>query len=158
MKVYCEHHAVLPGLRELHRKGRIMLLLFPYDQRNRRIKKVATPSETTFDEANILWSEADYTDNEFSSSKHFCKIRDLVGEENMRDVKHVDSAFKSGAHCMMTCDSDILSRSQELEAILGIKFFCPDKHWPEFMLFLEFYEQKEQQKTPLRQDDGSHRR
>jgi hypothetical protein len=142
MKVYCEHHAVRQGLRELQAAGRIKLPLFPYDQRNKRIKGVATPSETTWNEANIRWDEGYFTWDDFNASEYFQQICDLVGKENMRDVKHVDSAFKSGAQCVMTCDADILSHSEDLEAILGIKFFHPDKQWHAFMLFLEGYEHR----------------
>lgn len=143
MKVYCEHHAVRQWLRDLQQKGRVTLFLFPYDQRNRRIKKMANPSEATWEELNITWNEADFSWDEFSPSPYYIDICNIIGEENIRDVKHVDSAFKSGCQCMFTCDKDILSHSDDLEKLLGIKFFHPDKDREKFMAYLKDYEQKE---------------
>jgi|GEM_PF-1683398 len=137
MKVYCEHHAFRPWLRDLQKRGKINLVLFPYDQRTRRIKEVATPSEATWEELNITWNEADFSWEEFSPSSHYSDICNIIGEENIRDVKHVDSAFKSGCQCMFTCDRDILSHSEELEELLNIKFFDPDKQREEFIEFLK---------------------
>jgi len=143
MKVYCEHHAVRQWQRDLHKKGRITLVLFPYDQRTRRIKEVATPSVAIWKELNITWDEADFSWDEFSPSPHYSDICNIIGEENIRDVKHVDSAFKSKCQCMLTCDNDILSHSQELEELLNIVFFHPDNHREEFIAFLKRFEQKE---------------
>jgi len=143
MKVYCEHHALRHWLRDLEKRGRINLVLFPYDQRNKRIKEIATPSEATWDELNITWDEADFSWDEFSPSPQYSNICSIIGEENIRDVKHVDSAFKSKCQCMLTCDNDILSHSQELEELLNIMFFHPDNHKKEFIACLNRYEQRE---------------
>ncbi len=131
MKVYYEHHAVRKWLRDLQEQGYITLVLFPYDQRNRRIKEVATPSE-----ANITWDEANFSWNDFSPSPHYSDICDIIGKENIRDAKHVDSAFKSQWHCMLTCDDHILSHTQELGKLLSINFFHPDKGRDDFMIYL----------------------
>ena len=141
MKVYCEHHALRQWLRDLDKRGRIDLVLFPYDQRNRRIKGIATPSEATWDEANITWDETDFSWDEFSPSSQYSNICNIIGEENIRDAKHVDSAFKSKCQSLLTCDNHILSHSQELEALLNIMFFHPDNHEKEFIAFLNRYEQ-----------------
>ena len=143
VKVYCEHHAVRQCLRDLQKKGRITLVLFPYDRRTRRIKEVATPSGATWEELNITWDEADFSWDECSPSPRYDDICNIIGEENIRDVKHVDSAFKSKCQSMLTCDNDILSHSQELEELLNIKFFHPDNHREEFMAHLKRYERKE---------------
>jgi hypothetical protein len=142
MKTYCEHHAVRQWLRDLQEQGRINLVLFPYDQKTRRIKEVATPSEATWEELNVTWGELNFSWDEFSPSPHYNAILNIIGENNIRDAKHVDSAYKSKCQCMFTCDNDILSHSQELENLLGIMFFHPDKHKEEFMTFLKRYEQK----------------
>ncbi len=142
MKVYCEHHAARQWLRDLQKKGRITLVLFPYDQRTRRIKEVATPSEATWEELNITWGEADFSWDEFKPSPHYADICNIIGEENIRDVKHVDSAFKSKCQCMLSCDNDILSHSHELEELLNIVFFHLDNDREEFIAFLKRFEQK----------------
>lgn len=143
MKVYCEHHAVRQWLRDLQQKDRVTLVLFPYDQRNRRIKEIATPSEATWEELNITWNEADFSWDEFSPSSYYSDICNIIGEENIRDLKHVDSAVKSKCQCMFTCDKHILSHSRKLAKLLGIKCFHPDNHREKFMVYLKHYEQKE---------------
>ena len=144
VKVYCEHHALRQWLRDLEKMGRITLVLFPYDQRNRRIKGIATPSEATWDEVNITWDETDFSWDEFSPSSLYSNICNIIGEENIRDVKHVDSAFKSKCQCMLTCDNHILSHSQELDKLLGIMFLNPDSQKKEFIASLKRFEKKEE--------------
>ncbi|RLB03798.1 MAG: hypothetical protein DRG50_09810 [Deltaproteobacteria bacterium] len=143
MKVYCEHHALRQWLKDLQKESRIILVLFPYDQRAKPIKEVATPSEATWEELKIPLNKLDFSWEEFSPSSRYSEICNIIGEENTKDSKHVDSAFKSGCQCMLTCDSHILSHSQELEKLLKIKFFHPDKHKEKFMAFLKRYEKKE---------------
>jgi predicted nucleic acid-binding protein len=143
MKVYCEHHALRQWLKDLQKESRIILVLFPYDQRAKRIKEVATPSEATWEELNIPWNKLDFSWEEFSPSSRYSEICNIIGEANIRDAKHVDSAFKSKCQCIFTCDRDILSHSQELEKLLNIKFFHPDNHKEEFMAFLKRYEENE---------------
>lgn len=104
---------------------------------------MATPSDATWEELNLTWNEADFSWEEFSPSSNYSDICNIIGEENIRDVKHVDSAYKSGCQCMLTCDNDILSHSQKLENLLNIKFFHPDNHKEEFMAFLKRCDQKE---------------
>ena len=77
---------------------------------------MATPSEATWEEANITWDETSFRWDDFSPSPYYSDICAIIGEENTRDAKHVDSAFKSECHCMLTCDNDILSHTQALEA------------------------------------------
>ncbi len=139
MKVYCEHHAVREWLRDLQEQGYITLVLFPYDQRNRRIKEVATPSEATWEESDITWDEANFPWDDFSPSSHYSDICDIIGKENIKDAKHVDSAFKSQCHCMLTCDDHILSHTQELGKLLSINFFNPDKDRDDFMIYLKTF-------------------
>ncbi len=88
MKVYCEHHALRSWMRDLEKMGRVTLVLFPYDQNNRHIKEIATPSDATFDEVNVPFDELDFNLVEFSPSPHYSSICKIIGEENIRDVKH----------------------------------------------------------------------
>lgn len=140
MKVYCEHHALRSWIKDMEKMGRITLVLFPYDQSNKNIKEIATPSEATFDEANVPFDKTDFKFEEFSPSSHYNSICEIIGEENIRDVKHVDSAFKSKCQCMFTCDKHIISKRQNLKDLLDVMFFDPDKHKKEFITFLKRYE------------------
>ena len=142
MKIYCEHNSTRNWLRALEKMGRIALVIFPYDQNNKHIKGIATPSEATWEELNIKYNETNFSWNDFSPSSHYNNICNTIGEENLRDVKHVDSAFKSKCQCMFTCDNHILSHSQELEVLLNIKFFHPDKQEKEFIDCLNLYEKQ----------------
>jgi hypothetical protein len=51
----------------------------------------------------------------------------ILGEGNRRDALHVDSAFKSGCKIFVTCDNGILSKRSELQSLLDIPFFNPDR-------------------------------
>lgn len=92
---------------------------------------------------NIPWNRLNFSWDEFVPSSRYYDICNIIGEENIRDSKHVDSAFKSGCKCMFTCDSDIHSHSEELGKLLNIKFFHTDNNKEEFMAFLKRYEEKE---------------
>ena len=49
------------------------------------------------------------------------------GSQNDYDVRHIDSAYKTGCGCFFTTDKrDILCRRSELESMLGMRFFHPD--------------------------------
>ena len=135
--VYCEDGAVTKALRALQREGTITLVAFPYENRNRRIKERAQPSRITMDAKFITWADTAirFSDRE---SDMFERIQSIVGRGNEIDVRHIDSAYKTGCRCFFTRDKgDILRVRAELEALLGIRFFHPDadldafKHWLE---------------------------
>lgn len=137
MKVYCEDGAVTKALVELQREGRITLVSFPYENRNRRIRERAQPSRITMDAKFITWADTDirFSDRE---SEMWERIQSIVGHDNELDVRHIDSAYKTGCRCFFTRDkSDILRRRAELEALLGIRFFHPDDDLLAFERWLE---------------------
>ena len=137
MKVYCEDGAVTKALLALQREGKITLMSFPYENRNRRIKERAKSSRITMDAKFITWAD---TEIRFSGceSEMWERIRSIVGQDNELDVRHIDSAYKTGCRCFFTRDkSDILRRRVELEALLGIRFFHPDDDFATFERWLE---------------------
>jgi len=140
MKVYYEHHALRSWMRDLEKMGRITLVLFPYDQNNRHIKEIATPLDATWDKVNVPPDELDFNWEEFSPSSHYSIICKIIGEKNIKDVKHVDSAFKSKCLCMFTCDKHILLKSKKLKELSNITFLDPDKNKEEFITFLNRYD------------------
>jgi hypothetical protein len=130
LKIYCEHGAITPKLRARQDRKDIQLIHFPYDQdsRSRRIKRTAEPSLAQWRDMNIPWDElGDRRFDDSVGSEHLQTIISILGTSNRRDALHVDSAFKSGCKIFVTCDNDILSKRSELQLLLGIQFFHPEK-------------------------------
>lgn len=128
MKIYCEHGALTPRLRELARSRRIELVHFPYDSdsRSRHISSVARPSAAQIRDLNLPIKDLPGAIADHSGSDHFEEIRSILGHEHRRDALHVDSALKSGCSAFITQDSDILKHKARLEGLLGIRFFDPN--------------------------------
>jgi hypothetical protein len=116
----------------------VELIHFPYDpdSQSQHLAATASPSETQWRDANIAWDETDSTWDEAQGSEHLEAIRQLVGTQNRRDVLHVDSAFKSGCKAFVTVDQDILSKREQLEVLLGIRFFHPERNEAELYRFI----------------------
>ena len=74
---------------------------------------------------NVSLEELDFAWSDFSGSVHFETILAVLGPVNRRDALHVDSAFKTGCRIFVTRDTGILSQRNELESLLGIRFFDP---------------------------------
>jgi hypothetical protein len=54
------------------------------------------------------------------------------------DVRHIDATYKSQCQAFLTPDKrDILSKKDELEGLLKMKFFHVRDNWVEFVKFLE---------------------
>ena len=137
-KVYCEHGALRTELYELQKIGQINLVLFPYEEKVKRIKEPGVPSEAAWSEMNFSWENSPGSWEDYKGSTKYVQIQEIIGRENKRDVKHLDSAFKSNCQAFLTRDKgDILSKKNELEEILKMKFFHPDDDWVEFCKFIE---------------------
>jgi hypothetical protein len=139
-----------PWLTELRRRGRIVLVLFPYDGHNPGGVQIATPSVVT---ADSTWLTADMTIpfSDMEGSEKFEQIRQiirrekenlrkapagLIGDQTEGDARHLDSAYKSGCRAFFTKDRrDILDHAAELEELLGLRCFHPDEE-ERFMTFL----------------------
>jgi hypothetical protein len=113
--------------------------MFPYDNWNRRIRELAEPSkDLTGDEANIPWDNVMSPWDGFPASEKYDDILRIVGEENAKDIKHLDSAYKECCQAFFTRDTpDIFSHAQERETLRGLRMFHPDKNIAEFLAFLE---------------------
>ena len=130
MKIYCEHGAVTADLTTRQRDGRIELVHFPYDpeSRARAVAPSATPSDAQWRDLNTgSWDALTGSWADFEGSPHLPEIRRIIGAANRRDALHVDSAFKTGCAAMVTVDGDILDHTAELEALLGLRIFHPDR-------------------------------
>jgi hypothetical protein len=129
IKVYCDTSAYQPWLEEFSRRGDILLSGFPYENTNKRVKDKSIPSDPTWDQLYIRWCDAHYTWDDTNASEKFPDIITIIkksGQIINTDAQHLDSAYKTGCHIFLTKDkTDILSRRQELEDLLGFKIFHP---------------------------------
>lgn len=65
------------------------------------------------------------------------RIREIVGGHNEFDVRHIDSAYKTGCKYFFTRDKgDILRHRTKLNELLGIRFFHPDDDFADFLAML----------------------
>lgn len=139
MKVYCEHGALTARLRALQREGRIELVHFPYDPgaTTKHISPSAVPSDAQWRDLNVKgWSGLAHTTwNDFKGSERLPEIRKIIG--GRRDALHVDSAYKTGCRAFVTVDGDILNHRQQLEALLGVRVFHPERDAEALRRFIE---------------------
>ena len=128
-KVYCEHGAISASLRAYRREGHIELVHFPYDpnSRSKHLKRLATPSRAQWKDMHVRgWDELTRFEwSDFRGSVHFKKILAILGGDKRRDALHIDSAYKEGCELFVTCDNDILSKKNELELLVDIRFLDP---------------------------------
>jgi len=126
LKIYCEHNAYTEKIRALKRAGKIEILHFPYDpnSKSRRVSRAATPSGALIKDVGCTFEEAgDACFKDFVGSQYLEAILEIIGPSNRRDALHVDSAYKSGCACIVTRDSDISSKVERLESLLGLRIF-----------------------------------
>lgn len=137
-QVYVEHGALRDELWSLQRKGVIELVTFPYESKNRRIKRQAIPSAARIGDLGFVTiGELQCRIGDFSPSNFYGDILRIVGQQSRRDALHIDSAYKSDCKAFFSRDKkDILSNRVELEPLLGIRFFHPDEDWNQFLAFL----------------------
>jgi hypothetical protein len=123
MRVYCERGAYLPKLSSLERAGAIELVHFPYEGNNRKVIRHASPSIVTAD-CTCIAADGLITVDQYAESPKITAIREIVGFQNEFDVRHLDSAYKTGCKCFLTPDKrDIVVHSKALEALLGLRVF-----------------------------------
>ena len=133
LKVYCEHNAFRPILREYQEEKRLIELYhFSYDPNSKtgRLKRIPIPSALEWKDLTNVgeWDPlTQFNWSDFPHSQHFDRILAIVGNDSRPDALHIDSAFKEGCRLFVTTDkTDILSNKDELEALLGIRFTHPD--------------------------------
>jgi hypothetical protein len=138
VKVYAEHGALNQAIRRMQDAGRIELLHFPYDpdSRSKAIPGTAAPSAARIDDLHLPIGALPGKISDYEGSPHYPTILGILGAQNRRDALHVDSAFKSGCRALLTRDSDILTHRDRLEAVLGIRFFHPDRDEADFSRFV----------------------
>ncbi len=99
---------------------------FPYDSADRLKKNdpmSALACELPWNETHCLWEEATST---WDHSAHVVpeKIKQLIGENNKVDYKHLCSAIRMNCQILLTSDkSDLWNARLEIEVNYGIKIF-----------------------------------
>jgi predicted HNH restriction endonuclease len=137
IRVYCEHNAFRDELHRLQEEGKIEIINFPYEQKITKKHHIAKPSKAHWEDLNVPWNKMDWTWEEVNGSEKLKLIREIIGRPR-RDALHIDSAHKSGCKAFLTRDQKhIISKSDELESLLGIRFFHPDDQWEAFLSFLD---------------------
>jgi predicted nucleic acid-binding protein len=138
MKIYCEPGALSKELRALQREGCIELVHFPYDpdSRSRAIAPSAVLSDAQWRDLNTTWEELGGTWEDLKGSKHLKEILRIVRPENRRDALHLDSAYKTGCAAFVTVDRDILDHKEDLEKLLSIRIFHPEREKDELGRFI----------------------
>ena len=142
LRVYCDSGAYRQELRDYEREGLLTVHQFKYENRNRHIRHGAVPSRPTWKEMNYTWDEMRKTE-EFRSvtwdslgeqSPKFLEIAAIVGPENVRDAKHLDSAYATGCTVFLTSDkADIWSKRGQLKEATGMIVMHVQVDWPAFL-------------------------
>jgi hypothetical protein len=137
IRVYCEHGAFREELWRLQQEGVIDLVYFPYEARMNKKYQRGHPSEVIWkDLSHVQWEEMNFPCKEMARSDKFKLIRKILGSPRL-DALHIDSAYKSRCSVFLSRDHHhIIANAQELENLLGIRFFHPDENWDDFLAFV----------------------
>jgi hypothetical protein len=146
LRIYCDTGRYRAELAEFEREGRVQLHQFKYENRNKRIRHGAVPSQPTWKQLNYTWNELRRID-EFrtltwdqlgESSPKFEPLLALLGRENITDAKHLDSACATGCSVFLTSDKDdIWSKRAEIERITGLKVMHVQADWSALLSLLQ---------------------
>lgn len=128
IRIYCEDGAMTKEIKAMKASGDIELVSFPFENINRKVIRVNNPSDLTADSTFIT---ADDTSILVSNTEHsdlYAVIGKIIGRGNFNDIRHVDTAYKEKCAIFVSPDKgDIISKSEELHKLTGMKFFhCRD--------------------------------
>ena len=140
IRVYCDTGAYLKALTGLESEGRISLHQFKYENRSKRIRGIALPSELNYDEIkNYFYDEvAELTYGELGGvNSKLADIISIIGAHNRMDARHLDSAQMSGCSVFLTSDKkDIWSKRNTLKAAAGLTVFHVPTEWEQFITLI----------------------
>ncbi|QTN28788.1 hypothetical protein HZ993_02765 [Rhodoferax sp. AJA081-3] len=147
LQIYCDTGGYMPQLRPYVIDGRAKLFQFRYDDnRNPKIKHAAVPTQPTFREMNYTWAELKQIeelksltwDDLESSSDKFEELKLIIGGSNLKDAKHVDSAYRAGCSVLLTGDKDDLwSKREQIFQAVGIRILHNPDDWPALEAMLQ---------------------
>ena len=145
--VYCDTGAYVKGLHDLEQSGRISVHQFKYENPTRRIQKGAMPSDLRYDDF-IHYTYDDLKNTEVLKditydqlggvNSKFAEILKIVGAQNRKDAKHLDSAQMTGCEVFLTSDKgDIWSKRERLSSSLGLRIFHVPSEWNDFFVYVQ---------------------
>lgn len=142
IKVYCDNGVFNKILRALEKQGMAEVVMFPYENRNRKARATGLPSNVQFRDLDNLdrWDDLPGTFGDYTGSDKYASIKEIVSRQHRRDVLHLDSAYKSGCSCLFTSDKDDIYASREaLFELLDIKIYLHDHSvdWENFLAFVD---------------------
>ena len=137
--VYCDSGGYRKELRDLESRGLIQLTTYAYENSTKKIRQRAPGSNPTWDEGDSTWDDDTGTWADCGLvSDRWAQILELVGPNNVRDAKHLDSAYMAKCEVFLTSDQgDIASKASEIQALLGIRVFHSTKDWMGFKSYVE---------------------
>ena len=136
IKIYCDSGGFRKELKELEKQGKIQLIMFPYENKNKKILSKGVPSEMRWNDTRILtWGDmTGYAWGDFRGSDKYAEILLILGDNNRRDVLHLDSAYQNGCFCFLTRDKEhILRNKYEIARLLSLRIFHSDDDWKGFL-------------------------
>lgn len=112
---------------------------YAYENSTKKIKDRSPGSNPSWDEGDSTWDDDDGSWEESSEgSDQWENILKLVGTQNKKDAKHLDSAYMSKCDIFLTSDyDDISSKANSIFSLLGIRVFHSTKDWNAFLDFIE---------------------
>ena len=152
LMVYCDTGAYQRGLAELESRGAIAVHQFKYENRNRRIRNSAPPSNPSLKHMNYTWAElrSDPVLSQLTyesagqTSTKFEELLTLLGNQCLVDAKHLDSAVLSNCSVFLATDKDdVWSRRAEIRAITGLEVLYMPDEWPMLMDLIARHERGE---------------
>jgi len=88
IKVYCDNGAFKRELKTLEKQGLMQMVMFPYENRNRKISTVGLPSEATFNDLdNFTWETlpgtfGDYAGSDKSAFQNLDAVQKVLAESS----------------------------------------------------------------------------
>lgn len=139
VKIYCDTGGYPQGLKSYERQGMVEIIMFPYENVNKKIRRKGKPSQARWSDLNnFTWKDMNGSWSDYIGSNKFEKIKKIIGSENYEDILHLDSAYKSGCKVFFTRDrNDIINKRDELEKLLDIKIYHPNNDWEVFEKYIK---------------------
>ena len=125
---YCETGAFWDPIKDLCKANLIKVIHFPYDandrawhENNKHKISFAAPSLVTSDTTQLLVSD-DFLISDMEKSDKYDQIGMILCEDRKKpDIRHFDSAYKSGARVFITNDKNYRDHRAELLALTGVE-------------------------------------
>ncbi len=147
LHVYCDTGAYVASLAPLEASGKIALYQFMYENRTRRIRRGAIPSNIAYDDLkHYKYDEfgtvdvlKDLTYDQLGGvNSRFSEIQAVVGTSNRRDAQHIDSAWMTGCTIFLTSDKgDIWTKRSAIHELLGLYVFLIPAELEQFLVTVE---------------------